>query len=84
MKKGKLGLEIFGWYGVAAIFGAYVLVSFQVIAPNSIIYQALNLTGGLGIVAESFYKKNFQPAVLNTIWSVVALIALLSVFFQAA
>ncbi len=75
-------IEIFGWYGTCAIVLAYALVSFSVINADSLVYQLLNLTGALGIVAVSFHKKNYQPGVLNIIWFVVALIAIVSIFLR--
>lgn len=73
----KIILEIIGWYGVVAIFMAYLLVSYSVIIPQSYVYQVLNLTGGIGIILVSFHKKNYQPAVLNIIWSVIAISAII-------
>ena len=72
-------IELFGWYGTCAIVLAYVLVSFSVIPAESLQYQLLNLTGALGIAAVSFYKKTYQPGVLNIIWFVVALIAIIGI-----
>lgn len=74
-------LEIFGWYGTIAIVGAYALLSFDIIGADSFIYQLLNLTGALGIVAISINKKAYQPAVLNIIWSIIAVGALLTIIF---
>lgn len=73
----KIILEIIGWYGVVAIFLAYLLVSFSVIEPETYLYQILNLTGGIGIVVVSVIKKAYQPAALNVIWSVIATIAII-------
>lgn len=70
--------ELAGWYGTAAIVLAYVLVSFKVIEADSVIYQLLNLTGALGIIAISIVKKAKQPVVLNAFWALIALIALVS------
>ncbi len=70
-------IEIYGWYGTVAIILAYVLVSFSVISSNNIWYQILNGTGALGIVIEAFHKKDYQPGVLNVIWTLVAVVALL-------
>jgi hypothetical protein len=67
----------FGWYGVCAILGAYVLVSFNVILAKSFVYQLLNLTGAIGIMFEAASKKDKQPVVLNAVWAMVALIAIL-------
>lgn len=77
----KKFLEIFGWYCAAAIVGAYALLSFSIIQSNSVLYQLLNLTGAVGIVAVSLAKKAYQPATLNIIWTVIAAIALIKLLF---
>ena len=69
-------IEIFGWYGMVAIIGAYALSSFGVLEPNTLLYQLLNLSGAVGIVCVSFTKKAYQPGVLNTIWAVIASLAI--------
>ena len=74
-------IEIAGWYGVLAILLAYGLVSFDVIGPNSYVYQLLNLTGALGVVAVSIPKKARQPAMLNLAWAAIALFALVGLVF---
>ena len=72
-------LELVGWYGTIAIVGAYFLNSFQIIETTGAIYQLLNLTGAFGIIAISYYKKVYQSVVLNIIWSMIALIALINI-----
>jgi hypothetical protein len=72
----------FGWYGVIAILLAYILVSFSVLKSNSFGYQILNLTGALGIILEAVSKKDAQPAVLNTVWALIALIAIISLILK--
>jgi len=67
----------FGWYGVLAILSAYALVSFDVIVTDSYAYQILNLTGALGIIFQAASKKDHQPVVLNVVWAVIAIIAIL-------
>lgn len=68
--------EILGWYGIAAILLAYALVSFEVLSADGYAYQLLNLTGAIGVVIISITKKAAQPAVLNIIWAVIALVAI--------
>ncbi len=75
----KIFVEILGWYGTLAIIMAYILVSFSFISAHSILFQILNGTGAIGIVIISLYKKAYQPAVLNVIWTLVALIAILNI-----
>jgi hypothetical protein len=73
-------IEILGWYGVVAIVGAYLLVSFSVLAPTGLWYQLLNGTGALCIVVEASRKRDYQPMVLNSVWTLIAVIALVRLF----
>lgn len=75
----KSFFEILGWYGAFAIVLAYGLVSFSVIKSTDFFYQLLNLTGALGIVVISLYKKAYQPGVLNIVWSLIALLAIIRI-----
>ena len=74
-------IELFGWYGAIAIVAAYALVSFSVLQPTDIIYQLLNGTGALGIVLVSFHKRSYQPGVLNIIWTIIAILAIIKILF---
>jgi hypothetical protein len=81
----KKFVEIFGWYGAVAILAAYAGVTFGVLSSNGgggILFQFLNLTGALGLVVVSFYKKTYQPGVLNLVWTLVALVALIRIFLS--
>jgi hypothetical protein len=75
-------IEWLGWYGVVAIVSAYALVSFSVLPSNSVWYQLLNGTGAIGIVIESWNKRAYQPAVLNVIWTVIAVISMVRMIAQ--
>ena len=69
-------IELYGWYGMAAIVLAYALASFSVIEATSLTFQILNATGAFGIVLVSISKKAYQPGVLNIIWTLVAVAAI--------
>lgn len=73
--------EVAGWYGIVAILGAYALVSFSVIESGSFIYQALNLTGALGVIWISYIKGVKQSVVLNVVWALIALVAIVKLVF---
>ena len=79
MGKKKI-VEVAGWYGTIAIVLAYMLLSFSVLRSTDLAYQVLNVTGALGIVLDSFYKRDYQPAVLNIIWVFIGFFALLRIF----
>lgn len=69
--------EALGWYGVVAVVGAYALLSLNILSSNSLLFQTLNLTGAIGIVIDAIEDKNAQPAVLNIIWAIIAIIAII-------
>jgi len=70
--------ELIGWYGTVAIVLAYALVSFGWLSSSTLLYQILNGTGALGMVYISFKKRAYQPGVLNVIWAIIALIAIVN------
>ncbi len=69
-------IETFGWYGVVAIVGAYAALSLGMLSSGSLLYQVLNLTGSVAIVVDALKDGNKQPAVLNIIWALIALLAI--------
>lgn len=75
----KLLAEVAGWYGALAILTAYALVSFNVLESDGLVFQLLNLTGALGVLTISIYKKVGQTVALNVFWALVALIAVISI-----
>lgn len=75
----NLIIEIFGWYGTIAILSAYVLLSFDMITANRISFQLLNLTGAIGIIIVSIAHSNYQPAVIDIVWALIALTALFKI-----
>lgn len=74
--------EIFGWYGVIAIVGAYALLTMHVFTVDNLLYQILNLTGAIGIMIDAYTDKNYQPVVLNIIWGGIALFAILNLILR--
>jgi len=71
-----VSVEILGWYGVIAIITAYIIVGFGLASPLSRTYILLNITGSAGLIIETLYKKDYQPAIINVIWFLVALISI--------
>jgi multidrug transporter EmrE-like cation transporter len=62
--------------GVVFIVLAYALLSFNLIS-NDLSFQILNGLGTIGIIYISFVKKAYQPGVLNIIWLIIAIIAII-------
>jgi hypothetical protein len=73
------GAELFAWYGVAVILIAYALVSFDLLASDSLTYQILNATGAAGVMIISFMRRAYQPVVLNLVWTLIAVVAIVRI-----
>lgn len=74
----KISTKI-GWFGTILILSAYLLLSFNIIVANSLVYQIMNLLGALGIVADTYYKKDKPPEVLNIVWAIIAFVAIIRI-----
>lgn len=77
----KKVIQIIGWVGIFLVLLAYFLVTFGFITVNMIIYPTLNIIGSLGIVIETFSKKDYQPTVLNIIWILIAFVAIIKLVY---
>ena len=73
--------EIIEWLGVVLILLAYAAISFEILFPQNIFYQLMNLLGALGIMYGAYTKKDYQPVVLNLVWFLIALIAIINMIF---
>jgi hypothetical protein len=69
----RLFAEIFGWYGAAAIVGAFFLNSYNIVETTDPVYFFLNISGSVGIIIVSMMKRNYQPVALNAVWLVISL-----------
>lgn len=72
----SLPAELAGWYGTAAILGAYALSSFGALATTDRAYQVLNLTGALGVAWVCWRKRTWQAFWLEAVWAAIAVVAL--------
>ncbi len=75
-------LEIIGWYGPLAFIVGFALVSFGMIEGRSYIFQLLNLTGGVALALISLAKNAYQPAALNIILVIIALVTLIDLLLS--
>lgn len=79
IKPSKL-TEFLGWYGMLALIAAYGFASFSLISAEGIVYQLLNLTGGVGLLIVAASKKVVQSVILNIFWMIIGVIAIVNFF----
>ncbi len=80
-KKPHFLAQVAGWYGAAAIISGFLLISFEIIKPNTVFYQLLNLSGALGLLVLGINRHIRQSVVVNIFWISIASIALVNLIF---
>lgn len=68
--------NIIGWTGTILFVIAYALVSFEILQAKGIIYQALNMTGALGIGIQGWQKNAKAIVILEGFWIAIGIMAL--------
>lgn len=78
----KKTINIIGWLGVAAVLSAYAFLSLGIIGAHDLVYQILNGLGAALLVTESAWRKDYPFTFLNTIWAIIALVAIIQVLIS--
>lgn len=73
-------IEVYGWYGVLAVVGAYTLNSLGILGRHDLWYVGLNITGGLGLLIDNLSHKAWQSSVANIVWIIVGTYSLTRIF----
>jgi len=75
----ELLIEILGWVGSIEVVAAYALNSYQKIKSDSLTFQLLNLSGAIFLIINSVYKKAYPFTFINSVWSVIAIVAIIGI-----
>ena len=75
----KLLMDILGWVGALSVVLAYASVSFRKIRPDALLYQLLNVVGGLFLALNTAYYHAYPSAFVNLVWISIALAALVRI-----
>ena len=79
----KLVIEVIGWVGAMFSLSAFGLNSLNVISSQSVLYLVLNIVGCFFLIVYAFFKKAHASWVLNTIWLLITVVALVKVFVSS-
>ena len=70
-------MEITGWSGSAMVVAAYVFNIRGKLDAKSKVYIWLNIVGSICLIAYTFYLHAYPNTVVNLIWVLVAMYALI-------
>ena len=69
-------VDVAGWLGAAALVLAYAQVSSGRLRSDSTGFQALNLGGAAGLLANGVHHGAWPSAALNGVWLSIGVVAL--------
>jgi hypothetical protein len=70
-------LQVLSLIGALAVLGAYLAIQTKKLDAESAVYQALNFGGSVALGAVAVVVFNYGFILLNVIWALVSLRALL-------
>ncbi|HMG89761.1 MAG TPA: hypothetical protein VK589_06870 [Chryseolinea sp.] len=76
-------IDVLGWVGSLCVIIAYGLNSYQKLRSDSLIFYALNIIGGIFLIIYSNYKEAYAVIFINVVWVIIAVPAMLRVFFKS-
>jgi len=68
--------EFVGWTGALLFITAYFLLSIRKIKADQILYQLLNIAGGVCLVVNSFHMHDYPSVLTNVIWAGIGVLAI--------
>lgn len=71
-----------GWIGSLLVIGAYALNSYQKIKSDSLVFQLLNLVGGILLIINSVYKEAYPFTFINSVWVLIAIPAIFRIVIK--
>ncbi|MFM9840912.1 MAG: hypothetical protein ACKVOQ_21780 [Cyclobacteriaceae bacterium] len=72
-------ISILGWVGSVLVISAYGFNSYQKIKSDSLVFQLMNLVGGILLIINSIYKEAYPFTFINTVWVIIAIPALIRI-----
>lgn len=75
-------INIAGWTGAVLVLIAYALLSIKWLQGNSFSYQAMNMTGAVLLVINSYYLRAYPSVGVNAAWVGIALISLFNEWWK--
>jgi uncharacterized membrane protein YhaH (DUF805 family) len=65
-----------GWIGALSVVAAYALLTFEVTGAKDVLYNVLNLIGGICLCYRVWIDRNYSNVFLEIVFVSVALYAL--------
>ena len=68
----QIWIDLIGWLGSVALITAFVLNSAGRITAQTLLYQGLNVFGGIALIVNTYYYGAYPSTVVNVVWLFIA------------
>jgi hypothetical protein len=68
--------EIIGWIGAILYIIAYFLVSMKKIQADDLVFQLLNISGGICLIVNSLHQDDYPSVFTNGVWAAIGVFAI--------
>ena len=75
--KDKFIINLIGWAGAFFILVAYFSLSFELLQSKGVVYNTMNLAGGLLLAYRVWTDKNYSSLILEIAFILIALKSLI-------
>jgi hypothetical protein len=76
----ETAIQTAGWVGASFVVIAYFLITYKKVGGDSVVYQALNLLGCIGVGVNAFYQSAWPSFGIQIVWGVVAILGFINIF----
>jgi len=68
--------EIIGWLGALLFIVAYLLLSVGKLRADRLLFQLMNIAGGVCLVVNSVHTHDYPSVITNLIWAGIGVFAI--------
>lgn len=65
-----------GWIGAVCVLVPYALVSTGRLSGTTPVFRNLNIVGGVLLMTDAWYHRNYPSVAVNAIWIVIGFYAM--------
>ncbi|GAA5038842.1 hypothetical protein GCM10011506_37190 [Marivirga lumbricoides] len=69
-------MDYLGWIGAVFYIVSYLLLSFQIVTSQQVIYHFLNIVGAVCLILNALQINDLPNVVVNIVWAVIGLLAI--------
>lgn len=69
-------MDYLGWIGAVFYIVSYLLLSFQIVTSQQVIYHFLNILGAVCLILNALQINDLPNVVVNIVWAAIGLVAI--------